>query len=182
MICPECDRKLTRGETLCACGWRKGKAGSEWGSEYEKLPPCGRCSSTGQLVGPLELDRDAIRNAEQADKIPPYPFTRGYRLCSCPRGRMRQTLEAFKRTAILTPDQQASLERQYEVDLEWWSKERSRRGLVLRADPGADKRTLARVLKAVHAPVAVPNIAGHGKASPREASPRRLLEVVQAFS
>ena len=166
MRCPECERKLTRGETICGgCGWRKGPANSQWGSKYEQLPACGRCSSTGVLLGPPELDKHAISVAEGAGKIPPYPFARHLYLCACSRGRLRKSLDdpqmfgakmpkPWFKTPILTPAGELKLGEHFQVDFKWWAKECSKRGLVVRPDPKADRRTLTEVL-------AAPGASGH---------------------
>ncbi|MCH7825027.1 MAG: hypothetical protein IH849_09520 [Acidobacteria bacterium] len=133
---------MTRGETLCWCGWRKGPVSTEWSAKFEALPPCSRCSSLGMLGGPRELDRAAIAVAEAAGNIPPMPFGWNLWLCSCPRGDARKQLAAFAGLALLSPSDQDSLERQLQLDTTWWKNERSRRGLVIRDDPAADQRTL----------------------------------------
>lgn len=166
MKCGQCSRLLQRGENKCSkCGWMKATGGqiSEWGQEYNDLPLCERCSSTGFLLGPEQLvapalkresDRGSVRvrlleYCDKTERIPVHPFQRKQWLCSCPRGRKRQELRQWRYMDILTPGLQRELEQQAVEDMAWWVEERSRRGLVVRKLPRSERmQELLRVLEA----------------------------------
>ena len=126
------------------------------------------------IGGPPELDKHAISVAEGAGKIPPYPFARHLYLCACSRGRLRKSLDdpqmfgakmpkPWFKTPILTPAGELELGEHFQVDFKWWAKECSKRGLVVRPDPKADRRTLTEVLAAPaeEAQVHAPGASGH---------------------